>query len=100
MELKEDQLKNMIGELKNELEDLKKLLNRIKELELLGEQEIYEIKNEIKWELNMLDYEISNLLENLNVNLASVSLKCIFYKKPHNFEEERELKLPVKKRNK
>ena len=48
----------------------------------------------------MLDYEISNLLENLNVNLASVSLKCIFYKKPHNFEEERELKLPAKKRNK
>ena len=48
MELKEEQLKNMMGELKNELEDLKKLLNKIKELELLGEQEIYEIKNEIK----------------------------------------------------
>ena len=55
-------------EYKNELKDFKNILNKIKELELLGEQEINKIKNETKKKLSVLDDEISNALEKLNVN--------------------------------
>ena len=43
---------------KDELKDLKNILNAIKELEIFREQEINEIKNETKRELNMLYHEI------------------------------------------
>ena len=53
--LKEDKLRNMmIKEFKDELKDFKNILNKIEELELLRQQEINEIKHEIKRKLNML----------------------------------------------
>ena len=61
---------------KNELKDLKNMLNKIKELELLREQEINKIKNETKRELNILDDEISHILEKLYVNLTTLKLTC------------------------
>ena len=74
--LKEDS-RNMVTErFKNELKDLKNMLNKIKELELLREQEINKIKNETKRELNILDDEISHILEKLYVNLTTLKLTC------------------------
>ena len=61
---------------KNELKDLKNMLNKIKELELLREQEINKIKNETKRELDILDDEISHILEKLYVNLTTLKLRC------------------------
>ena len=61
--LREDQLSTMIEEFKDELKDFKNILNKIKKLELLREQEINELKNERKRKLNMLDDEISDILE-------------------------------------
>ena len=46
-------------------------MNEIKELELLREQEINEIKNETKRKLNILDDEISDILETLDVNVTT-----------------------------
>ena len=48
--LKEDSRNTMIEKIKNELKDLKNMLNKIKELELSREQEINKIKNETKRE--------------------------------------------------
>ena len=41
----------MVKELKDELKSLKNIFNEIKKLELLREQEINEIKNEMKRKL-------------------------------------------------
>ena len=69
----------MIEEFKNELRDLKNILNEIKKkLEPLREQEINETKNETKRKLNILDDEINNISENLDVNLATLKLRYIF----------------------
>ena len=76
--IKEDQLKNTMKEYKNELKDFKNILNKIKELELLGEQEKNKTKNETKKELSVLDDEISNALEKLNVDLTTLQLRCKF----------------------
>ena len=46
----------------------------------------------------MLDDEVSNILENLDVNLTNLELICRFCKKPHDFEKERELRLLGKKK--
>ena len=95
--LKEDKLRNtMIKEFKDELKDFKNILNKIKELKLLRQQEINEIKHEIKRKLNMLDDKISNILENLDVNLTTLELRYRFCEKSYNFEEERELRLSAK----
>ena len=61
----------MIKEFKDDLKDLKNILNKIKELELLREQEINEIKNETKRKLNIIDDEISDILETLDVNVTT-----------------------------
>ena len=53
----------MIKEFKDEIKGLENILNEIKELKLLREQEINEIKNETKRKLNMLDDEINDILE-------------------------------------
>ena len=63
----------MMKEFKNALKNFKTILNKIKELELLREQEINEIKNETKRELNLLDDEISDILEKLDINLTDVN---------------------------
>ena len=86
--LREDQLSTMIEEFKDELKDFKNILNKIKKLELLREQEINELKNERKRKLNMLDDEISDILEQLDVDSKTLELRCSFCEKPHNFKKE------------
>ena len=71
--LKEDIRYTTIKEFENELKDFKKILNRTR---ILREREINEIKNEIKRKFNMLDVEISDILENLDVNATVLKLRC------------------------
>ena len=85
-------------EFKDEFKDLKNITNKIKELELLRGQEINKIKNETKRNLNMLDYEISDILEKLDVNLMTSELRCRFCKNPYDLEEEGELRLSTKEK--
>ena len=85
-----------MNELKNELKVFKNILNRIKELELLREQEINEIKNETKKELSILDDEISDFLEKLDVDLTTLELRCKFCEKLYDFKKERELRSSAK----
>ena len=65
----------MIEEFKDKLRDSKNILNEIKKLEPLREQEINEIKNETKRKLNMLDNEKNYILEKLDVNLMTLELR-------------------------
>ena len=51
----------MIEEFKDRIKGLKKILNEIKKLELLREQEINEIKNETKRKLDMLDNKTNDI---------------------------------------
>ena len=67
-----------IEEFRDELKDLKNILNEIKKLELLREQEINETKNETERELSMLNNEVNNTLEKLDVNLTTLELRCRF----------------------
>ena len=60
---------------------------RYKKLELLREQDIEEIKNDTKRKLNMPDDGISNISENLDVDLTTLILRCETFK---NFERKRE----------
>ena len=71
--LKEHIRYTTIKEFENELKDFKKILNRTR---ILREREINEIKNEIKRKFNMLDVEISDILENLDVNATVLKLRC------------------------
>ena len=64
----------------------------------MREQEINEIKNEAKRELNMLDDETNDILEKLDVNLTTLKLRCIFCGKPYDFKKERELRLSAKEK--
>ena len=50
-------------------------------LKLLREQEINEIKNETKRKWNMLDDDISDILEKLDVGLMTSKQRCRFYEK-------------------
>ena len=68
--LTEHQLRNIIKIFNDELKGLKDIFNKIKELELLGDQEINELKNETKRKLDMLDDEISDILEKSDVILT------------------------------
>ena len=80
--LKEGKSRNtMIEEFIYELKDFKKILNKIKELELWTEQEMGKIKNEAKRKLNMVDDEISDILKKLDVNVTALKLRCKFCKK-------------------
>ena len=73
----------MIEKFKDELKDLENISNKIKELELLREQEINEIKNESKRKLIILDNEINKILEKLDVDLTTLRLKCKFFEKSY-----------------
>ena len=88
----------MIEEFKDRLKSLKNILNKIKKLNFLREQEINQIKNETKRKINMLDDEISNIFNKLDVDLLTVELRCRFCEKPHDFEKEKELRLSAKER--
>ena len=70
------------------------MLNVIQKLELSREQKI----NEAKRKLSMLDDELSNVLEKLDKYLTTLELRCRFCEKPHNFEEERKLRLSAKEK--
>ena len=48
----------------------------------------------------MLDDKISNILQKLDVNLTTLELTCRFCEKPHNFEEERKLRISAKEKYK
>ena len=87
-----------MNEFKNELKVFKNILNRIKELELLREQEINEIKNETKKELSILDDEISDFLEKLDVDLTTLELRCKFCEKSYDFKKERKLRSSAKEK--
>ena len=69
----------MIKEFKDELKSLKIILNEIKKLELLREQEMNKIRNDTKRKLNMLDDEISDISDTLDVNLMTLVLRCKFF---------------------
>ena len=64
----------------------------------MREQENNEIKNKTKKKLNMLDDEIINILENLDQNLTTLKLRCIFCGKPYDFKKERQLSLSAKEK--
>ena len=89
----------MMKGFKNALKNFKTILNKIKELELLREQEINEIKNETKRELNLLDDEISDILEKLDVNLTALELRCKF-RKSHMIFKKKENKNHQQKKTK
>ena len=45
------------------------------------------MKNETKRKLNIVDDEINDVLEKLDVNLATLKIRSIFCEKPHDFEK-------------
>ena len=59
---------------------------------------VNEIENEIKRKLNVLDDEISNILEKLNEDLTTLELRCRFCEKSYDFEKERVFRLSTKER--
>ena len=87
----------MIEEFKDEVESLKNIFNEIRELELLREQEINEIKNKTKRKLNMLDDEVNDILEKLDVDLTTLITKCKFFEKAYDFECIKKVRLLAKK---
>ena len=48
--------------------------------------------------MNILDDKINDILEKLDVNLTTLEIRCIFCKKPHDFEKERELRLSAEEK--
>ena len=88
----------MIKKFRKELKSLKTILNGTEKLGFSRILEINEIKNEIKRKINMLDDEISNILEKLHVNLTTLKLRCKFCKKPYDFKKERELTLSAEEK--
>ena len=76
----------------------KTISNGIEKLELSRKIKINEIKNETKKKLNMLDDEISNILEKLDVNLITLELRCKFSEKTYDFKKERQLRLSAEEK--
>ena len=74
----------MINEFMDEQKSLKNILHEIKKTRII---EINKVRHDTKRKLNMLDDKISNISENLNVDLITLILKCEIFK---NFERERE----------
>ena len=68
----------------DEQKSLKNILHEIKKTRII---EINKVRHDTKRKLNMLDDKISNISENLNVDLITLILKCEIFK---NFERERE----------
>ena len=74
----------MINEFMDEQKSLKNILHEIKKTRII---DINKVRHDTKRKLNMLDDKISNISENLNVDLITLILKCEIFK---NFERERE----------
>ena len=70
------------------------ILNEIKRIESLREQEL----DGVKGKLNMLDDEINDILEKLDVDLRTLELRCNFLEKRHDLEDKIELQLSAKNR--
>ena len=70
------------------------ILNEIKRIESLREQEL----DGVKGKLNMLDDEINDILEKLDVDLRTLELRCNFLEKRHDLEDKIELRLSTKNR--
>ena len=70
------------------------ILNEIKRIESLREQEL----DGVKGKLNMLDDEINDILEKLDVDLRTLELRCNFLEKRHDLEDKIELRLSAKNR--
>ena len=68
----------------DEQKSLKNILHEIKKTRII---DINKVRHDTKRKLNMLDDKISNISENLNVDLITLILKCEIFK---NFERERE----------
>ena len=88
----------MIEEFKDEIKGLKNILTEIEKTRTI---EINEKKNETQRMLNMLDDEINNILGKLNVDLATLGLKCEFFEKRiecNSIKMERNLRILAKKR--
>ena len=91
----------IIEEFMDRIKGLKNILNKIKKLKLLREQELNKIKIETKRKLNMLDDEINIILGKLYVDLAILRLKCEFFEKPYEYnsiKKERKLRILAKKK--
>ena len=69
----------MIKEFIDEIKSLKNILNEIKNLELLREQEINEIKYKTKRKLNTLNDKVNNILGKLYIDLVILRVKCEFF---------------------
>ena len=69
----------MIKEFIDEIKSLKNILNEIKNLELLREQEMNEIKYKTKRKLNMLNDKVNNILGKLYIDLVILRVKCEFF---------------------
>ena len=80
-------------ELRHESTSSTTKLNEIKKLKLFTEQQT-------KRKLNMLDYKITDTLEELDVDLITLELWNFLKisKKAHDFREERKLRLSAKER--
>ena len=88
----------MIEEFKDEIKGFKNILTEIEKTRTI---EINEKKNETQRMLNMLDDEINNILGKLNVDLATLGLKCEFFEKRiecNSIKMERNLRILAKKR--
>ena len=90
----------MIEEFKDEIKGLKNILTEIEKTRTIEINEKKK-KNETQRMLNMLDDETNNILGKLNVDLATLGLKCEFFEKRiecNSIKMERNLRILTKKR--
>ena len=73
-----------------------KQLKELKEIELLREQEKNEIKNVTKIKINVLNYEINDILKDLDFELKHGILKNRYFKRQNTYEYEIKLRLAAK----
>ena len=81
----------MIEEFKDEIKGLKNILSEIKKTRIVK-------RTRNNW--IMLDDEINSILEKLDVDLINLEPRCKFLEKPHDFEEEIEIRISKKKKKK
>ena len=75
-----------------------KQLKELKEIELLREQEINEIKNVTKIKINVLNYEINDILKDLDFELKYGILKNRYFKRQNTYEYEIKLRFAAKEK--
>ena len=85
----------MIEEFKDEIKGLKNILSEIKKTRI-----VKRTRNNWNKKKIMLDDEINSILEKLDVDLINLEPRCKFLEKPHDFEEEIEIRNRKKKKKK